>query len=323
MRAKVSVVIVTWNSQDEISACLESFDKFASKNYDYEIIVVDNKSSDSTVKVINKKRLAHCKVYALDENTGFSSGNNYGLKKCAGEYVLLLNPDTILTEDIIDAMVHKLAEPNTGIVGCKLLNDDLTLQQSAFNFETPLNLFIDNLRLPKVLPNFINEKAFPNYSRMEKSKQVDWLIGAVMLLRAKDLKKIGGLSEEYFMYTEDMDLCKKFDTELKMKTRYTADVSIIHLGGRSENKNYNYNKTERLLKNKEIFLRKFYGNKVALRGLLALRGSYLIKLYISKVILKFNASNSSNKLNVSMLSIYDYLKKRESLVRIHYEDINN
>ena len=281
MKSKISVIIVTWNSEDEIVECLKSLVKFRSTKYDYEIIVVDNMSSDKTVQIIKDLKLADCRIFALNENTGFAKGNNYGLAKSTGDYTMLLNPDTILLEDVFVKMVDALSNEKNGLIGCKLLNADLTLQPSAFNFETPFNILMDNLRIASLMPKFIKDRYFPNYSLMSNSKKVDWVIGAAMLLRTSEFRQINGLSEDYFMYTEDMDLCKKVLNELNKFTYFEADVSMIHLGGRSEIKNVNYVKSDRLIKNKIKFLSKFYSISTTRRGVAVLRVSYMIKLVIA------------------------------------------
>jgi GT2 family glycosyltransferase len=169
---------------------------------------------------------------------------------------------------------------------------------------------MDNLKIPKLFPNFINENYYPNYSKMQKNKKVDWIIGAAMMMKANDLMSVDGLSEEYFMYTEDMDLCKKFAIKLEKKSLYLSDVSLIHLGGRSEVKNYSYKKSEKLINNKIIFLTKFYGLKSAALGLKVLYFSYIAKYFVSFCLKTINP-------NPQNITVYESMKHINKYIRLH------
>ena len=277
----LTFIIVTWNSNDTIIECLDSIYKFC-KNF--KIVIVDNKSDDNTVELLNEKKYSDCKIIALNENVGFAEGNNIGLKEVDTPYICYLNPDTILLEDIIVPSIEKLTtKKEIGLVGCKLLNRDKTLQSSTFNFVTKNQVYIECFRIGKFFPNFIREKFFPNTSKSRKNKFVDWVIGAEMILTTEDARKVGGFSTEYYMYAEDMDLCKKIETNLNKKTYYLADVNLIHIGGASEVKNVNYNKLEKVISNKIKFSNKFYGKKESVNVRKALYNSYLIRYVIIKI----------------------------------------
>lgn len=276
----ITFVIVTWNNSDVIIPCLDSIVRYC-KNY--RIIIVDNNSTDNTVKIIKSKKYKNCTVYSLEKNLGFAAGNNFALEKVDTEYVCFLNPDTILLEDIVEPSVKVLRKNSeVGLVSCKLLNKDLTLQPSTFNFLTSKEIFSTKYKLTKLLPNFIKEKSFPYYSKCKKDKFVDWTIGAEMILRTADANSVGSFSEEYYMYTEDMDLCKKI-SNLKKKVFYLANVKLIHTGGASEAKNVNYDKMNIMILNEFKFVRKFYGfdelQKVYGKTLRA----YQIRLFIAKI----------------------------------------
>ena len=254
----ITFVIVTWNNADVITKCLDSLYRFCE---DPKVIVVDNASSDSTVKKIESKGYKDCTVILSKKNLGFAKANNLALKKVKTDFVCFLNPDTILLEDIVKPSVEILEkDPRIGLVSCKLLNKDKTLQASTFNFLTAKEVFSAKYKLPKILPNFIKEKSFPNYSKSKKNKFVDWTIGAEMIMRTEDAKKIEGFSEEYYMYTEDMDFCRKL-LNLGKKVFYLADVSLIHIGGVSEATNTNYDKMRMIIRNELLFAKKFYGTK--------------------------------------------------------------
>lgn len=281
MEKILTFIIVTWNNNNTIIECLDSIYRFCNN---FNVIVVDNKSSDNTVELINKKEYLNCKVLALNKNVGFAEGNNIGLENVNTPYICYLNPDTILLEDIVKPSIEILENKSEiGLVGCKLLNVDKTLQASTFNFTTEKQVYFEAFRIGKFLPNFISEKYFPNDSKSKKSKIVDWIIGAEMILSAEDARKINGFSTEYYMYVEDMDLCKKVERVLNKKTYYLASTSLIHIGGASEIKNVNYNKLEKIISNKIRFSEKFYGINNAKKVRKALYQVYLIRYFIIKM----------------------------------------
>lgn len=274
---KITFLIVTWNNADCILECLDSIYKHCQ---DFKIIIVDNASSDQTVSLIQNQCYQDVIIYAKKENMGFAKGNNYGLSKVDTPYLCYLNPDTILLEDIVIPSIEILEKDNTvGLVGCKLLNSDLSLQPSTFPFLNHLQVYIESFRLGKLFPNFIREKYFPNVSKSLKSKYVDWVIGAEMILRTEDAIKVDGFSTEYYMYVEDMDICKKIYTFLQKKVYYLANVTLIHVGGVSESKNKNYSKLEKLIHNKVQFVEKFANYRETKKTIKALIHSYWIRYW--------------------------------------------
>lgn len=278
MNKKITFIIVTWNNNDCILDCINSIYKYCSN---FKILIVDNDSSDNTVELILKQKYENCSVIELKENVGFAVGNNIGLDKVTTEYICYLNPDTILIEDIIEPSIRVLENnKEIGIVGSKLLNKDLSLQPSTFNFLNHVQIYIEMLKIGKIFPNFIKENSFPNESKSKKSKIVDWVIGAEMIMRTDDAKKIKGFSTEYYMYAEDLDLCKKMKDENKKYTYYLANSKLIHIGGVSEAKNTNYKKMEKVIINKLKFVKKFYGEAEEKKASIALYNSYKIRLLL-------------------------------------------
>ena len=282
MDYNITFIIVTWNNQDTIIECLDSIYKYCEK---FKVVIVDNNSDDLTKKMIKDRKYKNCKLIESKDNNGFAVGNNIALDVIDTEYICYLNPDTILIEDIIKPSLNVLKKNDEiGIVGCKLLYNDYKLQESTFNFETPIQIFFSNFRVGKIFPNFIRERYFPNLSKCKKNKYVDWIIGAEMILKTSDAKKILGFSTEYYMYMEDQDLCKKMETELNKRTYYLAETSLIHLGGVSESKNTNYNKLKRLIYNKVIFNNKFYGQKKAKAAIRTMKCSYFVRKQLVRIL---------------------------------------
>lgn len=304
----ITFIIVTWNNEDCIIQCMESIYKYSNN---FKVIIVDNHSSDNTVRVLLEKKYTNCKVCALEKNLGFAEANNYALRYVDTQYICYLNPDTILIEDIVEPSIQILEKNcNVGLVGCKLLNKDYTLQPSTFNFLNQYQVYSEAFRLGKLFPNFIRETFFPNNSKCKNNKYVDWVIGAEMILSTKDAKKVDGFSTEYYMYAEDMDICKKINKYLNKKTYYLADIRLIHIGGVSEAKNFNYSKLEKVIRNKITFVNKFYGIESAIKTSKALINSYKIRMKLIKIFYWFD--NNKRKLYIDKMKNGLEISKKES-----------
>ena len=310
MEAKITFIIVTWNNQDVICDCLDSL--YRHVNMKFNVMLVDNNSTDNTIEKVNAGNYMNCIIIKNHSNMGFAKANNLALKYVKTKYICYLNPDTIFIEDIIPKMIDFLENnPCTGIVGCKLLNEDLTLQPSTFNFSTPFNIFCEKFKISKVLPNIIKEYWFPYEAKSYKSKKVDWIIGAVMVLRCKDALEIKGFSEEYYMYTEDMDICMKMKRKLNKNTYYIADKSLVHLGGISEAQNTNYKKMELLLDNSIKFAEKFGNENSKRQTITMLSFCYFSRWLLLKVLVKLKILSYSKYANfiIKMETGWKYLKK--------------
>lgn len=276
---KITFIIVSWNNEDTIIECLDSIYKYC--NDDFKIVLVDNNSTDNTVNIVKERRYNNCNIIELKENLGFAKGNNIGLETVDTEFICYLNPDTILLEDIVLPSINVLLNnSDIGIIGCKLLYKDKTLQPSTFNFINRKQIYYEAFKIGKFMPNFVSEKYFPDQSKCKKDKIVDWIIGAEMILRTDDARKIDGFSTEYYMYAEDLDLCKKMKSNLGKSVYYLANIKLIHIGGVSESKNVDYKKLEKLITNKIKFIEKFYGKRKALKTATALYNVYNSRMYL-------------------------------------------
>lgn len=248
----ISVVIVTWNNERIIMDCLNSIIKYTDV---VDIVVVDSCSTDKTVEVIKESNIKKVKVIKLEQNVGFAKGNNIGVIEAKCENVLLLNPDTIFIEKGLDKLVKSL-NSDVGIVGCKLLNTDKSLQPSTYNFDTPVNIILEQFMLGKLLPNFLRYSCAPYLSKHDKIFYPDWVIGAFMMIKKELFLRVDGFSEDYFLYSEDMDICKKV-SNLGFRIEYNPTFAIIHLGGESEKNDISSSKQEKLLDSKIIYSRKY------------------------------------------------------------------
>lgn len=254
---QITYIIVTWNNEKEIFNCLDSIKN--NTNCDFDIFVVDNASRDGTIAICNK--FDFVTLIKSDKNLGFAEANNIALSKVKTKYVCFLNPDVILFEDIVKPQIFVLEnEHDVGLTSCRLLNSDFSFQKSYSNYTTPLNIFLEILHFGQIVPNFLRKKYFQSYYKCCEQFNPDWVIGAEMMMRTTEAKQLGGFSEGYFMYTEDMDLCMKVHKMLGKSVRYIPGVSLVHLGGASEVQNISYKKQNKIFENLKKFSKKFYGN---------------------------------------------------------------
>lgn len=231
----LSVICVNWNSVDCLRECIASVYENTS-TIAYEIIVVDNASPLGGVEVLEQEFPA-IRLIKSARNLGFAGANNVGYRASSGEHVLFLNPDTKLIGPSINILLrHMKGLPDAGIVGCKLLNSDLSVQLSSIQkFPTILNQALDAEYLRLRWPHCPLWSIGPLFSDEVKVLKVDIIPGACMLLRRDAFEKVGMFSEDYFMYAEDLDLNHKL-RNAGFVNYYVGETAIIHHGGRSSSR---------------------------------------------------------------------------------------
>lgn len=222
--AEVSIIILTYNSAPFIESLLNSLEKFSK---DTEIIVVDNSSSDDTLKIAGK--FDFVKTIDSGKNLGFSKGINLGSKNSKGEYLLFLNPDTHFEKGDISKMtdVFKKHE-KVGIVGGRMMSHSGLPEKSAGKF---FNLF------ETLLIIFGLDEKFGVRSSPEKESKVDFVSGGFMLVSAAVFMKLNGFDENFFMYVEDMELCYRARKE-GYSTYFTPEIVVSHKGQGSSNRGF-------------------------------------------------------------------------------------
>ncbi len=230
---QLSVITVTWNSKNLITKLLESILHFT-KNIKYEIIVVDNNSSDGTVDTIQKTYRSEInagtiRVIANHDNRGFSKGNNQGLKISRGQYVLFMNPDMELVENSFDKITD-FFEKNEDISACtcQLNYGDNSLQKTIKRFPTLLSQILVLLKLHHFLKK---NKSIRKYLALDfdysKQQPVEQAMGAFIFLRRSLIEKIKGWDEDYPIFWEDVELCKRI-SQLGEKIIYIPFTHVIH-----------------------------------------------------------------------------------------------
>ncbi|MCF7569187.1 glycosyltransferase family 2 protein [Sabulilitoribacter arenilitoris] len=221
---KLSVVILNYNVHYFLQLCLKSV-QAAILNIDAEIIVVDNNSEDSSCSMV-KALFPNVKLIENKKNIGFSKGNNIGVLQSKGEYICILNPDTVVAEDTFSKLLQFVQnKEKLGIVGCKLING-----AGDFLPESKRNIPYVKVALKKLLGN--SKDYYVNHLNENETGKVDILVGAFMFMKRDIYNKVNGFDEDYFMYGEDIDLSYKI-LKKGYDNYYYSDTTIIHFKGES------------------------------------------------------------------------------------------
>lgn len=253
----ISIIIVNYNTRELLRACLHSLIQ-QTTDLAYEIIVVDNASTDGSREMLARE-FSQVHVVPNNHNRGFASANNLGIRLASGRYVLLLNSDTIILESAIQQSLTYMAQhPHASILGCKLLNPDGTLQPSCRSFPNLWNLFCEASFLYLV---FKRTRLFGGYYMSHfdhaSARRVDYVMGAFLLTRRELFERVGLLDEDYFMYTEEADWCYRA-AQQGYQTHFTPVAQIIHIMGGSSSNRQRY--FEQLHLSQVLFLKKhFFG----------------------------------------------------------------
>ncbi len=266
---QLSVIIVNYNVKHFLEQCLCSVQK-AIAGMQAEIVVVDNKSTDSSIEYLIPKFPA-VQFIVNQENTGFAKGCNQGLLRASGKYILFLNPDTIVPEDCFRKCIAFFeSHPDTGALGIKMLDGSgKFLKESKRAFPSPMTSLYKLFGLAKLFPH---SKLFSKYHLghldENENNEVDVLAGAFMMVKKEVLEKVGSFDEIFFMYGEDVDLSYRIqkttcpDTDGRYKNYYFAGSSIIHFKGESTRKG-SMNYVRMFYNAMSIFVRKHYGGSRA------------------------------------------------------------
>lgn len=259
---KLSIVIVNYNVEHFLEQCLFSVRK-AIANIEAEVFVVDNNSVDGSLKMLADK-FPEVKVIANKDNVGFSRANNQAIRISTGEYVLLLNPDTVVEDDTFTKTIEFMdSHPDAGGLGVKMVDGKgRFLPESKRGLPTPATAFYKMFGLTKLFPH---SKRFARYYLghldNDEINEVEILAGAFMLMRRETLDKCGLLDETFFMYGEDIDLSYRI-TLAGYKNYYYPKTRIIHYKGESTKKT-SVNYVLVFYKAMEIFVRKHFADKGA------------------------------------------------------------
>ncbi len=206
----ISIIILNYNTKDLLLACLASIGKSQTSRDKWEVIVVDNASTDGSIKVISnlKTQMSNLKIIQNDHNLGFAAGNNVGIRQAKGKYILLLNSDTeVSPRAIADTKTFLDAHPDAGGATCKVLLPDSSMDPACHRgFPTPWAALTYMIGLEKLFPRFqLFSQYHQGYKGVSTPHEIDSPSGAFFMIRREVIERIGLLDEDYFMYGEDLD----------------------------------------------------------------------------------------------------------------------
>ena len=206
----LSVISVSYNTRDLLRGCLDSVISTLGSQLEYELLVVDNASTDDSVVMV-RDCFPQVRLFDNLENLGFAAGSNQAIAESSGRYVILLNPDTVVGEGALDGMMRLLeGRSNIGVVGPKLLFPDGSFQHSAFSFPSLAMIFLDFFPLHHRLSNSRVNGRYPRrLYEMGEPFPIDHPLGAALMVRRQVIDEVGLLDEDFFMYCEEIDWCMR------------------------------------------------------------------------------------------------------------------
>lgn len=231
-RPDVSIILVSFNTKGLLDRCLAAIHESAG-SLSVEIIFVDNASQDGSAQYIREK-YPECRLLVSDVNLGFGPANNWGWSLATGRFILALNTDAFLVGNALEGSLRRLeSQPEVGAVGCRLIGEKGEWQPSARTFPTPWTEF---LVLSGLSSRFPQSKVFGapdmTYAPQDQDLECDWVPGAFLLVRREVLEQVGFFDERFFLYYEEVDLCRRI-RKAGWKLQFWPEFSTIHIGGAS------------------------------------------------------------------------------------------
>lgn len=289
---QLSIIIVNWNVRDLLRTCLNSIpspslgrgssniplaDPLPSKGEGIEIIVVDNASADGSVAMLRDEFPA-VRVIANAENVGFGAANNQGLGESSGKYVLFLNPDTEVKPGAIQLLLTFIDQrPRAGCVGPRLLNPDGSTQPSRRSFPRLATFLVESTVLQRYLSGLASLGRFYHLLEPEdQPQQVDWLVGACLLVRRAALDEVGAFDERFFMYSEEMDLCYRL-RQAGWEVWFVPEAEIVHHEGASSRQDL-FRRNVNFHESRYRFFEKHHGLAAAMALRWFVFGTFLFQL---------------------------------------------
>lgn len=264
---ELSVIIVNYNGISFLKDCFNAL-KTKLSGIEHEIIVVDNNSNDNSCNYI-KEHFPRVKLFESKENLGFGRANNLGVLNSEGKTILLLNNDTIIQDHLLPAIRTLYNKPENGIVSINMLNANKEYIPAVGRFPSPFKLlkisFLNDIRSEFKTGEF-------NLSQYD----VDWVSGAFMLIRKADFEAVNGFDADYFMYVEDVDLCRKMKN-IGKKCVFQSNLSYIHFVG------FNNSRENLLLRGYEIYASKHFSKF----GAFIAKVMICINRFVKKLIYKY------------------------------------
>jgi GT2 family glycosyltransferase len=225
---RLSVIVVTWNSAADIDACIDSIN-FGSE---FEVIVVDNASSDTTRDKLSRHH--HLRLVANEHNDGYARANNQGIRLAGGEYVLLLNPDTRVELGALDTLAQYLdAHPAVGAVAPRLVSPNGATQFSIRSFPTAASILWELTGFARLVPRSrVFGRWKMEYFDYDRAAEVEQPMASCLMVRRSVLELLGGMDEQFPIFFNDVDLSKRM-SDAGWKTTYLPDARVVHRHGGS------------------------------------------------------------------------------------------
>lgn len=296
-RTDFSIITVNYNLSAEIENCITSIiNTFEDrKQIEYEIIIVDNNSPDKSLPEVEKKfKRDNIHFYYLDKNLGFGKGNNFGFSKASGKYICFLNPDTIVKEEIFSQVIELFEKDKAiGIIG-----PEQQVRSPFFDFSAGFspNLIFELFNLLG-LGVFFEGFVVHFYKKLKGNEliKVNWILGAAIFIRYELFDLIDGFDKDYFMFFEEVDLCKRV-AEKGYKIIYYPKIKIHHIGSVSGKRDYRLYAI-RTYSSKYIFISKHYKSfyRFVMRFLLI--AQIVSQIVIWTILFPMNRNKSKQKLN--------------------------
>lgn len=250
----VSIIVVNWNTKDFLPACLDSI-PIGCGNVSYEIIIVDNASADGSSEFI-KEKYPGIKLIENRINKGFAKACNQAGRLACGKYLFLLNPDTVLHKNSISGLIGFIEKQSwAGAVGPQLLDGKGKITNSARRFPTMKRVLIRDTVLGKLMP-WVKLGRLIHIIPLDKPVIVDHVSGGALLTKRELWKELGGMDERFFMFYEDVDLCRCIK-EMGYNIFYLPNVKVTHLGGGSRHQDRS-SASYYSIKSRFLYFEKYY-----------------------------------------------------------------
>jgi len=303
-----SIIIINYNLADEIYDCLSSILNVLDyqNKINFEVIIVDNNSPDKKLPAVEIKfKRENIHFYYLENNLGFGQGNNFGFSKASGEFICFLNPDTIIKEEIFTKIIELFeGDESIGIIGPK--------QQTRppfFDFSAGFspNIFFELFNLFG-LGVFCEGFIMHFYAKWKRKKliEVNWILGAAIFIRSELFKMINGFDKDYFMFFEEVDLCRRVSNK-GLKVIYYPHLGIHHIGSVSGKKDYRLYAI-RTYSSKYIYILKHFRSFHRTLMKFLLFAQLFSQIIIWSILFLFNEQKSKQKLSAFFYLIINRLK---------------
>jgi GT2 family glycosyltransferase len=222
----MAVVVVSFNTRDVLERCLQSVVAAAP----VETIVVDNDSSDGSADLV-RSRFPTVRLIVSHENLGYGGAANQGIAACSAPGVLLLNSDTLLARNALGAVgAYLAARPSVAVLGPRLVKPDGGLQRSAFSYPSVADTLLGETGLHQVVRRVpVLRECLPRTWSHTAARRVPWVVGAALAIRRRAFEQVGGFDEAYFMYWEEVDLCRRLERD-GFETHFAPVTTVVHLG---------------------------------------------------------------------------------------------